>query len=61
MEDEHLLKSYTQPLQPVLSAAKEGNVSQVASHASALLAVADQLSSMAGKMAASVQDPGLAR
>ena len=60
-EEEHLLKSYTQPLEQVLSAAKEGSVSQVASHASALSDVADQLTSMAGKMAASVQDPSLAR
>ena len=61
MEDEHLLKSYTEPLQQVLSAAKEGSVSQVASHASALMATADQLCSMAERMAASVQDPSLAR
>ena len=61
MEDEHLLKSYTQPLQNLLSAAKEGSVTQVAGHESALMATADQLYSMAGKMAVSVQDPSLAR
>ena len=59
--DNLLLSSYAQPLKKVLTAATQGDITQLTPHVSALSARALRLSKMAEFAATTTEDPNLAR